>query len=91
MQKLLEYILNQMYENPEITVSESENEEGSLVLTIHAPQSEIGRIIGKGGKVINAMKQIIKIQAIKENKRVEINVEENGVQTKEESEATPQE
>lgn len=76
MQELLEYILKATIGNDAITVSESE-EEGSIVLTIHAPQEEIGRIIGKGGKVINAMKQLVKIQAIKENKRVEINVEEN--------------
>lgn len=76
MKKLLEYILEQMFSNKDIAVSESE-EEGSVVLTIHAPQEEIGKIIGKGGKVINSIKQIIKIQAIKENKRVEINVEEN--------------
>ncbi len=76
MQKLLEYILEQLFSNPDITVTENE-EDGNLILTIHAPQEEIGKIIGKGGKVINAMKQLIKIQAIKENKSVEINVEEN--------------
>ncbi len=76
MQELLEYILKSTIDNKEITVTESE-EEGNIILTIHAPQEEIGRIIGKGGKVINAMKQLVKIQAIKENKRVEINVEEN--------------
>jgi hypothetical protein len=76
MRELLEYILTQTFSNPEITVSESESEEGDIILTIHAPQEEIGKIIGKGGKVINAMKQLVKIQAIKENKRVEINVEE---------------
>ncbi len=76
MRELLEYILNHTFSNPEIMVSESESEEGDVVLTIQAPQEEIGKIIGKGGKVINAMKQLVKIQAIKENKRVEINVEE---------------
>lgn len=75
MKELLEYILKASYSNPDITVSSSD-EDGNVILTIHAPQGEIGRIIGKGGKVINAMKQIVKIQAIKENKRVEINVEE---------------
>lgn len=76
MQEILEYMLHEMYGNEAITVS-AEEEDGNLTLTIHAPQEEIGRIIGKSGKVINAMKQIVKIQAIKENKRVEINVEEN--------------
>jgi len=76
MQELLEYILKNSFGNPDIKVSSSDDN-GNVILTIHAPQSEIGRIIGKGGKVINAMKQIVKILAIKENKRVEINVEEN--------------
>lgn len=76
MQKLLEYILNETFSNPEITVTSSDDD-GNVILTIHAPQSEIGKIIGKNGKVINAMKQIIKIQAIKDNKRVELQVEEN--------------
>ena len=75
MKETLEYILNAIIDNNEVTVSESE-EGGSVILTIHAPQDEIGRIIGKGGKVINAMKQLVKIQAIRENRRVEINVEE---------------
>jgi predicted RNA-binding protein YlqC (UPF0109 family) len=76
MRELLEYILTNTIANEAITVTESE-EDGSTILTIHAPQEEIGRIIGKGGKVINAMKQLVKIQAIRDNKRVEINVEEN--------------
>lgn len=75
MQELLEYILKESFNNEAITVTSSD-EDGNVILTIHAPQEEIGRIIGKGGKVINAMKQLIKIQAIKQNKRVEINVEE---------------
>ncbi len=82
MKETLEYILAAIIDNKDVTVTESE-EEGSIILTIHAPQEEIGRIIGKGGKVINAMKQLVKIQAIRENKRVEINVEE--------SESEPQE
>lgn len=90
MQELLEYILKNTIGNPDITVT-ADDDEGNVILTIHAPQEEIGRIIGKGGKVINAMKQIIKIQAIKENKRVEINVEENGAQATGDSETTPQE
>lgn len=75
MKELLEYILDQAFNNEMITVTESE-EDGQHILTIHAPQEEIGRIIGKKGKVINAMKQLVKIIAIKENKHVEINVEE---------------
>lgn len=75
MKELLEYILDSLFANPAITVSEEEDGE-FITLIINAPQDEIGKIIGKKGKVINAIKQIIKIQAIKENKRVEIQVSE---------------
>lgn len=75
MKELLEYILDALFKNPDITVTEEENDE-STNLIISSPTDEIGKIIGKKGKVINSIKQLIKIQAIKENKRVEITVEE---------------
>ena len=75
MKELLEYILDSLFANPAITVTE-EVEDEYINLIINAPQDEIGRIIGKKGKVINAIKQLIKIQAIKDNKRVEIQVSE---------------
>lgn len=76
MKKLLEHILDSIFDNKEITVDETE-EEGIITLTIHAPQEEMGKIIGKKGKVINSMKQVIKILAIKEDKKVELQVAEN--------------
>lgn len=75
MKELLEYILDSLFGNPAITVAE-ENDGEYITLIITAPQDEIGKIIGKKGKVINAIKQLVKIQAIKENKRVEIQVSE---------------
>lgn len=75
MKKLLEYIVESIFDNKEITVSEDENE-GIITFTITAPQEEIGKIIGKKGKIINAIKQVIKIQAIKEDKKIELQVAE---------------
>lgn len=76
MKKLLELILDSIFDNKDITVDETE-EDGIITLTIHAPQEEMGKIIGKKGKVINSMKQVIKILAIKEDKKVELQVAEN--------------
>ncbi len=76
MKKLLEHILDSIFDNKDITVDETE-EDGIITLTIHAPQEEMGKIIGKKGKVINSMKQVIKILAIKEDKKVELQVAEN--------------
>lgn len=59
----------------EFTVTE-EDENGFIVYKVTAKQDEIGKIIGKGGKTINALKNILKIRAIKEDKKIDIQVVE---------------
>jgi predicted RNA-binding protein YlqC (UPF0109 family) len=74
MKELLEYMLKNILEK-DFTVSE-EDENGFIVYKVTASQDEIGKIIGKGGKTINALKNILKIRAIKEDKKIDIQVVE---------------
>ena len=64
-----------MPEDTQITIDE-QDVDGFVTLSVTAPQEQIGKIIGKNGKTINAIKKIVKIKDIKENKRVEIEVKE---------------
>lgn len=75
MEQLLKYILDSVFPESNISI-ESTVRDDATVFTIYAPQSEIGRIIGKEGKVINAMKQILKIKAMKENVFVDLEIKE---------------
>lgn len=75
MQQLLKHITDSIFPESNITIEESTNE-GTTLFTIYAPQEEIGRIIGKEGKVINAMKQLLKIKAMKENVFVDLEIKE---------------
>jgi len=74
MQELLTYMLDSIIEG-EYTVTE-EDQDGFIVYKITAPQDQIGRVIGKNGKTINALKNILKIRAVKENKKVDIQIAE---------------
>jgi len=74
MKELLEYMLKNILEK-DFTVTE-EDENGFIVYKVTASQDEIGKIIGKGGKTINALKNILKIRAIKEDKKIDIQVVE---------------
>ena len=78
MQSTLEYLLSQIVDG-ECTVTEEEVD-GLTVYKIQAPQDQIGRIIGKQGKTINALKQILKIQAIKADKRIDIQIAESATE-----------
>ena len=75
MKDLLTYILEQTVPEANATV-ESEEDNGFLRLTVSVPQEYMGKIIGKGGKNISAIKNVLKIRAIKEGKKVEVDVVE---------------
>ncbi len=75
MQDLLSYMLENIVEGPvEIT---EENDNGFIIYKVSAPKDQVGMIIGKGGKTINALKNILKIRAIRDQVRVDIQIEEN--------------
>jgi predicted RNA-binding protein YlqC (UPF0109 family) len=75
MKELLSYILENTIPETKIDIDE-DDQDGFITYKIYVPQEFMGRIIGKGGKNINAIKNVIKIRAIKENKKVDVDVVE---------------
>ena len=74
MKDLLSYILTSITDSTfEI---EEEETDGFITYTVKAPQDIIGKIIGKNGKTIHSIKNLLKIKAIKEQKKIEIRVVE---------------
>lgn len=72
MKKALEYIVTQIVDNPEkVEISEQEDN-GMINFTIKVASNDMGKIIGKNGKVIRAIRNVIKVSAIKQNKKINI-------------------
>lgn len=75
MKEVLNYILSRIVTDPnEIDISESINEEGETVLNVKLPEAERGIVIGKGGKNIMSIRNIVSIIAKRENKKVRIKI-----------------
>jgi uncharacterized protein len=72
MKKALEYILSQIVENPEKVTVEENEENGIINFFITVDPSDMGKVIGKSGKVIRAIRNTVKISAIKQNKKINI-------------------
>jgi len=74
MKQLLEYIIPNIVNHPEDVVIGEEETNGLVTLTIKVNPEDMGRVIGKSGKVIKAIRQIGRIVAIKKGIRVNIDV-----------------
>ncbi len=73
MKDLLAYILEQTIPEAKSEIEEEE-QDGFVRLRVTVPQEYMGKIIGKSGKNISAIKNILKIRAIKEGKKIEVDV-----------------
>jgi predicted RNA-binding protein YlqC (UPF0109 family) len=74
MKEVIEFILqNALPENTEFSVAQTENEEG-ITFSLSIPAELRGRIIGRGGRNIKAIRDVINIIARKQNRRVFIKI-----------------
>jgi len=75
MKKLLTYLVKNLI-GDDVTVTEN-SQEDNVELLIKAPKDKIGLIIGKGGKTIKAIRNVLKVKATLEKKGVFVSIEEN--------------
>ncbi|HZJ18549.1 MAG TPA: KH domain-containing protein [Patescibacteria group bacterium] len=76
MKDILNYIITSIVEKPD-DVNITENEQDEVVnLEIDVAKEDMGKVIGKSGKVIKAIRNIMKIPAIKQNKRIYVSLTE---------------
>ena len=75
MKGLLEVIAKSLVDNPdEVVVTEKETEKG-LVLELKVPPSDMGKVIGKQGRIAKAIRSVVKAAASRENKQVSVEIE----------------
>jgi ribosomal protein S16 len=75
VRELLEYLARLLVEAPdEVQVEQFEEEDGTVVLELAVASEDYGRIIGRGGRTANALRTVIKAAAVKENRRVLVDI-----------------
>ena len=76
MKNLLEYLLIHLVDYPEeVSVEEEETDRG-FEYTLKVHPDDMGRVIGKRGAVIESIRSIAKVRAVKEGIRVYIKLED---------------
>ena len=77
MGELLVYLAQQLVDEPgKVEVEEFEEDDGTLVLELSVADDDYGKVIGRGGRTAQAIRSIIKAAAVKDNRRVLVDIVE---------------
>jgi uncharacterized protein len=77
VRELLEYLARSLVEAPaDVKVEEFEEDDGTLVLELSVGDDDYGRIIGRGGRTAQALRTVVKAAAVKDNRRVLVDIVE---------------
>jgi predicted RNA-binding protein YlqC (UPF0109 family) len=72
--ELLEFLVKALVEEPDEVEVEELEEDGDLVYEISVADGDLGRVIGKGGRVANAIRTIAKAAAVRIDRRVIVDI-----------------
>ncbi|MBO1263695.1 KH domain-containing protein [Proteiniclasticum sp. SCR006] len=76
MKELVEFIAKELVDHPEeVSVTEVDND-GSLTLELRVNAEDMGKVIGKQGKIAKAIRTVVKAASMKENKKVHVEIVE---------------
>lgn len=76
MKDTLHYIISSIVDDPKAVVIEEKEEDGILNLIVTVAKDDMGKVIGKEGKVIRSIRNIMKIKAMKHGLRINISLAE---------------
>ncbi len=86
MTKLVETIAKSLVDNPDqVIVTEKEDKQGSI-LQLQVAGSDMGKVIGKQGRIAKALRTVVKAAATKEKKKVIVEIVSEDEQNEEGSE-----
>ena len=75
MEDLLEYLAKGLVDRPDTVEVESfEEDDGTIVLELHVADDEVGKVIGRNGRTVNALRTVIRASAVKHGRRVLVDV-----------------
>ena len=75
MEDLLAYLARALVDEPDqVSVVSYDEDDGSLVLELHVAEDDVGKVIGRGGRTVNALRTVVRAAGTGEGRRVLVDV-----------------
>ena len=74
MENLLLFLARSLVDEPEKVEVEGRETDSRVDLTLRVAQGDVGKVIGRGGRIVRAIRIVMKAASVKENKRVTVEI-----------------
>ena len=75
MEELLAYLARSLVDDPDaVSVEAFEEDDGTIVLELHVAPDDAGKVIGRGGRTVAALRTVMKAASVREGRRVLVDV-----------------
>lgn len=74
MKELVEVIAKALVDDPESVIVNEREEKKTTVLEVRVAESDMGKVIGKQGRIAKAIRSVVKAAAAKEDKKVIVDI-----------------
>jgi len=74
MKELVEVIAKNLVDNPEEVVVTEEANGKNVTIQLHVSQSDMGKVIGKQGRIAKAIRTVVKAASSNDNKKIDVEI-----------------
>lgn len=78
MERLVELVVKALVDSPDRVTVRAVEGERSLVIEVRVPEEDMGKVIGKGGRIANALRTIVRAAGAKERKSIWMDINKLG-------------
>ena len=74
MKELVEVIAKALVDNPDEVVVTEKEEGKNVTIELHVAASDMGKVIGKQGRIAKAIRSVVKAASLGDNKKVDVDI-----------------
>jgi uncharacterized protein len=75
VEEILTHLARELVDNPDqVRVERIEREDGELLLELHVAPEDVGKVIGKQGRIARALRTVVKASSVRAGRRVHVEI-----------------
>ena len=75
MTELVEFLARKLVDDPSAVRVEREERDDAIVLRLHVAPDDVGKVVGRGGRIVRALRTVVRAGGVREGRRVLLEID----------------